>query len=194
MTAENTSWIRSAIPGRIRTRLPAMVGMDDATAQLIIDQVKTIECVSSMQINPRTGSALILWDRDAMSAEDMLETLKGLATLAGIDVTAAAEKNCECSECCCKDALKAVEKNLAVVEKSAGRVWNAALDRVVPLVVPDQKHSRRARRVAQNRLMLASAAACVGVLATGRMAVHAYAGWAFVFFAAVHLYQHRRVL
>ena len=71
---------------------------------------------------------------------------------------------------------------------------DALLEKGARLIAPGQKNAKRAKRVAQNRLMLALLGGSVASLASGTYRVHAALGWSFVGLLALHLYQHRRVL
>ncbi|MDO4936537.1 MAG: hypothetical protein Q4E62_01320 [Sutterellaceae bacterium] len=185
-------YVTSLVNGRARVRHPALVGLDDETVETLKQAAMGVEGVLDVAVNPRVGSLLVIWDPEVATVEDLKGALEfGLAML-GMDEVCedAPEKGCACEKpCACKLTAKSLEMAVAPVAKLA----DVALDQAAKVVAPNVKNVRRARRITQNRLMLAAGTASVASLAF-KMQWHATLGWVFVAFMAAHLYQHRRVL
>ena len=75
----------------------------------------------------------------------------------------------------------------------AKKLGQTALDRAAKMLVPEVKNTKRARRMAQNRIMLGLGSASVASLVFNKTG-HGYLGWGFAAFVLLHLWQHRRVL
>ena len=75
----------------------------------------------------------------------------------------------------------------------AKKLGQTALDRAAKMLVPEVKNTKRARRMAQNRIMLGLGSASVASLVFNKTG-HGYLGWGFDAFVLLHLWQHRRVL
>lgn len=171
--------IRSYLPGRLRARHPSLIGMDDATVAQTCETIASLEGITDVSINPRVGSVVIRWDPNVLSDE----ALAGYLAL--YEASLGAEGESEDPTPAPADSPNA----------PAACAWiDRVLEQGARWIAPGQKNVKRAKRVAQNRLMLALLGASVASLASGTYRVHAALGWSFVGLLAVHLYQHRRVL
>lgn len=79
------------------------------------------------------------------------------------------------------------------VLEPAKKLGRTALDGAAKMLVPEVKNTKRARRMAQNRIMLGLGSASVASLVFNKTG-HGYLGWGFAAFVLLHLWQHRRVL
>ncbi len=185
-------YVTSLVNGRARVRHPALVGLDDETVETLKQAALGVEGVLDVAVNPRVGSLLVIWDPEVATVEDLKAALEfGLAML-GMDEVCEDEPQEACTNektCACKLTTKSLEMAMTPVIKVA----DVALDQAAKVVAPNVRNVRRARRITQNRLMLAAGTASVASLAL-KMQWHAALGWVFVAFMAAHLYQHRRVL
>lgn len=159
-------YVRSFANGRLRIRHPALVGLSADEYKTIETIVLTVEGITSVQLNPSLGSALLLWDPLRLDAE----TLKGHLQNWLVMVDGANE-----------------------VLAPAKKLGQTALDRAAKMLVPEVKNTKRARRMAQNRIMLGLGSASVASLVFNKTG-HGYLGWGFAAFVLLHLWQHRRVL
>lgn len=171
--------IRSFVPGRLRARHPGLLGMDAESLAQTTETILALEGITDVAINPRVGSIKIEWDPNVLSEEDLagyLAMYEAMLNVGGDDQEAASPVQANAADaktCACIDSL---------LEKGAR------------LIAPGQKNAKRAKRMAQNRLMLALLGGSVASLASGSYRVHAVLGWSFVGLLALHLYQHRNVL
>ncbi len=60
--------VKSAIPGRIRFRLPTLIGNDQVCAQLQ-EQYKQLSVIKGAAANPRTGSLLLYYEETAVAPQ-----------------------------------------------------------------------------------------------------------------------------
>lgn len=185
-------YVTSLVNGRARVRHPALVGLDGDTVETLKQAAMGVEGVLDVAVNPRVGSLLVIWDPEVATVEDLKGALEfGLAML-GMDEVCEEESEETCARektCACKLTAKSLEVAMAPVAKLA----DVALDQAAKVVAPNVKNVRRARRITQNRLMLAAGVTSVATLAL-KTQWHAALGWVFAAFMVAHLYQHRRVL
>ena len=117
--------------------------------------------------------------------QELCEALEFLATALGLDVGNGTASTPQAGAQ--TSAVPAWGK-----KDAASRLQETA-DVLVRTLVPDVKNIKRARRMAQNRVMLGLGAACVAALAMNKR-LHGVLGYAFTALALVHSYQHRRVI
>lgn len=202
--------VRSLTPGRARLRHEALRGLATDEVESLVETVRSMDGITDVTINPRVGSLLVTWDTEKIDAQTLLEAAEWFlasreafaSTEPAEDSSAASsapadgastEASCKAS-CGCASALKAggelFERVERVIEPAAGRI----LDGLSPFLAPDVKKGGRARRVTQNRLMLAGFAGSLAALAVRGTAAHVVLGGVFTALLTVHLWQHRRVL
>lgn len=199
MTDNIDQYVTSLVNGRARLRHPALKGQDAETIESLRQAALAIEGVLDVTVNPRVGSLLAVWDPQVVGVEDLKAALTfGLQMLGAEEACeecACESGECETAEtpekkCCCTEKAKAC---VAPAVKAVAKAGNTVLDQAAKVIVPKEANVRRARRLAQNRLMLAAGVSTVASLAF-KTGWHAYLGWAFTLFLAAHLYQHRTVL
>ncbi len=177
--------VRSLVPGRVRIRHPALKGLTSEDEKLLVQTAKSVEGILAVRVNPAVGSLLIVWDEDVLSQQELCEALEFLATALGLDVGNGTASTPQAGAQ--TSAVPAWGK-----KDAASRLQETA-DVLVRRLVPDVKNIKRARRMAQNRVMLGLGAACVAALAMNKR-LHGVLGYAFTALALVHSYQHRRVI
>ena len=189
---ELENYVRSLINGRARIRHPALAGIGGDDIEAIKSLVTAVEGVEGLEINPSVGSALLTWDPEVLTVEALKEhTQTWLAFLAYSADTEDEEKKAAegavqaPAACICGEVRKAAEP--------AVNLARSAMDAAARVIVPDVKNVKRARRMAQNRIMLGLGAASVASLAFNKSS-HGVLGWGFAAFALLHLWQHRTVL
>ena len=204
--------VRSLTPGRARLRHEALRGLAAAEVESLVETVRSMDGITGVTINPRVGSLLVTWDTEKVDAQTLLEAAEwflasreAFASTEAAEASSAAssaladgastEASCKAScGCGCASALKAggelLERVERVIEPAGGRI----LDGLSPFLAPDVKKGGRARRVTQNRLMLAGFAGSLAALAVRGTAAHVVLGGVFTALLTVHLWQHRRVL
>lgn len=183
------TYVRSFANGRMRVRHPALVGLDGEERQAIEAMVMAVNGVTSVSFNPSVGSALLLWDPLRLDVETMKDHLQGWLEMVEAGDDSALEEGTHAPQSegcslatCAKEALEPAKK-----------IGQTALDSVAKAIVPDVKNTKRARRMAQNRIMLGLGSASVASLVFNKTG-HGYLGWGFAAFVLLHLWQHRRVL
>lgn len=202
--------VRSLTPGRARLRHEALRGLAADEVESLVETVRSMDGITGVTINPRVGSLLVTWDTERVDAQTLLEAAEwflasreAFASTEPAEASSAApsapadgastEASCDGS-CGCASALKAgaelFERVERVIEPAGGRI----LDGLSPFLAPDVKKGGRARRVTQNRLMLAGFAGSLAALAVRGTAAHVVLGDIFTALLTVHLWQHRRVL
>ena len=196
MLEEIKKYVRSYVPGRLRLRHSALVGLDSETVKAITSTITSAEGITECTINPAVGSLLLLWDTKKITEE----TLAGyfafwMALLpAGMEETVAEENQnvVDAKHTLAKELYKG---NLLLEDAvTRGKSLSAfALDKLSAVLAPDQKKSARRRRVTQNRLMFLTCVASIGAIALGSKA-HTALGLGFLSLLAVHLKQHKTVL
>ena len=196
MLEEIKKYVRSYVPGRLRLRHSALVGLDSETIKAISSTITSAEGITECTINPAVGSLLLLWDTKKITEE----TLAGyfafwMALLpAGMEETVAEENQnvVDAKHTLAKELYKG---NLLLEDAvTRGKSLSAfALDKLSAVLAPDQKKSARRRRVTQNRLMLLTCLVSLGAIALGSKA-HTTLGLGFLSLLALHLKQHRTVL
>ena len=198
MLEEIKKYVRSYVPGRLRLRHPALVGLDFETVKAITSTITSAEGITACTINPEVGSLLLLWDTKKITEE----TLAGyfafwMALLPeGIDEADAEEKENQNVVDAKHTLAKGLYKGNLLLEDAVTRgksLSTLSLDKLSAVLAPDQKKSARRRRVTQNRLMLLTCAASIGAIALGSKA-HTALGLGFLSLLAVHLKQHKTVL
>ena len=182
--AQFSKAIRSSLPGRLRLRMPLLKGLDDQTADLLTTWLKSRTPGINVIFNPRVGSALITWDpeRDSLDIESLMNEATVYMQMTQASGFAAAKNNA---------FIKKRFKNLMTLSE---QVSNSLLDTLSPFIAPDLKQKARKRRVTQNRLMLGSLAASIGVLIGSQSKSHIIFGIGFLALLSIHLLQHRKVL
>ena len=165
------TFVRSITRGRARIRHAALRGSSPSDVEGLSSMIRSMEGVTSVEINPRVGSALVTWDESKTNAEALLAAAAFF--LPGDEADEAAEPGA-----------------LSIAKDAA----ESALRRVAPFVAPKGVSRGRMLRVTQNRLMLSACAISVATLFVKSPAAHAALGLLFTGFLAVHLYQHRTVL
>lgn len=199
MTDAIDQYVTSLVNGRARLRHPALKGLDAETSESLRQAALAIEGVLDVTVNPRVGSLLAVWDPQVVGVEDLKAALTfGLQMLDSQEACEACA--CEAGEsdadetserkCCCAEKAKSC---VAPAVNAVAKAGNTVLDQAAKVMAPNVANVRRARRLAQNRLMLAAGVSTVASLAF-KTGWHAYLGWAFTLFLAAHLYQHRTVL
>lgn len=187
-------YVTSLVNGRARIRHPALVGLDCETIESLRQAALGVEGVLEVSVNPRVGSLLVIWDPEVATVEDLKGALAfGLEMLGmseACDTKTQEQKSAEDNSCLCR--CLTTEK-LESALKPVTKVTDTVLDQVAKVVAPNVGSVRRARRIAQNRLMLATGIGSVAALAL-KTKWHASLGWVFAAFVLAHLYQHRRVL
>lgn len=190
--------VRSLTPGRARLRHEALRGLAIDEVESLVETVRNMDGITGVTINPRVGSLLVTWDTEKTDARTLLEAAEWfLASREALASTEAAEASCDAAcetSCGCFSALKAGAEMLDRVEHLIEPAGGRILDGLSPFLAPDVKKGGRARRVAQNRLMLAGFAGSLAALAVRGTAAHVVLGSVFTALLAVHLWQHRRVL
>ncbi len=58
--------VRSRVPGRLRLRHPVVRMLGEDVLEEVRGLVLGIEGVESVEVNPVTGSVLVLWDEDVL--------------------------------------------------------------------------------------------------------------------------------
>ena len=143
-------YVRSFANGRLRIRHPALVGLSADEYKTIETMVLTVEGITSVQLNPSLGSALLLWDPLRLDAE----TLKGHLQNWLVMVDGANEVADEASDPAQKPERCSLEECANEVLAPAKKLGQTALDRAAKMLVPEVKNTKRARRMAQNRICL----------------------------------------
>lgn len=187
--------VRSLTPGRARLRHEALRGLATDEVESLVETVRSMDGITDVTINPRVGSLLVTWDTEKTDARTLLEAAEWF--LASREALASTEASCDAaceSSCGCVSALKAGAEMLDRVEHMIEPAGGRILDGLSPFLAPDVKKGGRARRVTQNRLMLAGFAGSLAALAVRGAAAHVVLGSVFTALLAVHLWQHRRVL
>lgn len=187
--------VRSLTPGRARLRHEALRGLAADEAESLVETVRSMDGITDVTINPRVGSLLVTWDTEKTDARTLLEAAEWF--LASREALASTEASCDAayeSSCGCVSALKAGAEMLDRVEHMIEPAGGRILDGLSPFLAPDVKKGGFARRVTQNRLMLAGFAGSLAALAVRGAAAHVVLGSVFTALLAVHLWQHRRVL
>ena len=189
--AQFSKAIRSSLPGRLRLRMPLLKGLDDQTADLLTTWLKSRTPGINVIFNPRVGSALITWDpeRDSLDIESLMNEATVYMQMTQASGFAAAKNN---ENVPINNAfIKKRFKNLMTLSE---QVSSSLLDTLSPFIAPDLKQKARKRRVTQNRLMLGSLAASIGVLIGSQSRSHIIFGIGFLALLSIHLLQHRKVL
>lgn len=213
--------VRSFCPGRLRLRLPLLRGASDEFVGMIRDALTAKEGVTGVDVNPRVGSLLLTWNPAVLTLEPqaLAEEAAGMLEMARMmgyfdekdescegktcsceSECAEGEEACRCADkkacaCCSKDLMDTAKVALDRAQAGFERVADAPLQALARVIAPDVTKGARAKRVAQNRLMLGLLAVSIAVLATGRAkGAHTGFGAGFLGLLAVHLLQHRRVL
>ena len=181
---ELKEFIRSLVPGRVRIRHRALKALTSDDENLLVQTLKAIEGILAVRVNSAVGSLLIVWDEDILSERDLREALAFPAAALGIDVSDGKEP-----------LLQALPQTGAAAVSQAGiaQTLMGSTDALAMALAPGVKNIKRARRMAQNRVMLGLGAACVAALAMNKR-LHGVLGYAFTVLALVHSYQHRRVI
>lgn len=206
--------VRSLTPGRARLRHEALRGLAADEVESLVETVRSMDGITGVTINPRVGSLLVTWDTERVDAQTLLEAAEWFlasreafastepaeassaapsAPADGASTEASCDAACE-SSCGCVSALKAGAEMLDRVEHMIEPAGGRILDGLSPFLAPDVKKGGRARRVTQNRLMLAGFAGSLAALAVRGTAAHVVLGGIFTALLTVHLWQHRRVL
>lgn len=164
MTESLDKYIRSAIPGRVRVRHPAI--KDEETAASLRTFLQGLPGVRTIEINPRVGSLLLMWDPQKLSLED-LKALAQAALPAGQPEPAKASPSPQ------SPRLPAAMTGLSPFRPS--RAVNRAVNRV---------------------LTGSYALLMLGLVPGFRrnLALHVLAGTAFSAFLAWHMVRYRRTL
>ena len=213
--------VRSFCPGRLRLRLPLLRGASDEFVGMIRDALTAKEGVTGVDVNPRVGSLLLTWDPAVLTLEPqaLAEEAAGMLEMARMmgyfdekdesceekccaceSECAEGEEACRCADkkacaCGCQEFVDTAKVALDRAQAGFERVADAPLQALARVIAPDVTKGARAKRVAQNRLMLGLLAVSIAVLATGRAkGAHTGFGAGFLGLLAVHLLQHRRVL
>ncbi len=197
MLEEIKKYVRSYVPGRLRLRHEALIGLDSETIQAITSTITSAEGIVACSINREVGSLLLLWDTKKITEE----TLAGyfafwMALLPeGVGEAHSQKENQNVVDAKHTLAKGLYEGNLLLESavKRGTSVSAFGLDKLSAVLAPDQKKSARRRRVTQNRLMLLTCAASIGAIALGSK-THTVLGLGFLSLLAVHLKQHRTVL
>ena len=179
--------VRSMVPGRVRFRHPILKTLSEEDLKMAHDWITSIEGVFAFEVNPRVGSALILWDSEKLSEEEFLDQLENLITTAvgmmgeGKDLT--------------------VETTpLTTVCHVASKAQQTAAKGLGNLAVfiaggPNEEHSvQRVERMALNRTMLVALILSMGGIVTRNYAWHVAGGVTFLAFLGLHLINNRRLL
>lgn len=214
------SGVRSFVPGRLRLRLPLLRNASDDVVAMIRDVLAAKEGVLDVEVNPRVGSLLLTWDPAVLTLEatPLAEEAAGMLNMARMmgyfdgmvqagsvqESSAATEAKTETEHerpakpACGVDPERlcgAIREGLDRATHTFERTADVPLTQLARVLAPDVKKGARARRVAQNRLMLGLLGASLAVLASGRgTAAHTGFGAGFLALLTVHLLQHRRVL
>ena len=178
-------YVRSFANGRLRIRHPALVGLSADEYKTIETMVLTVEGITSVQLNPSLGSALLLWDPLRLDAETLKGHLQNWLVMVGGENEVADEA----SDPAQKPERCSLEECANEVLAPAKKLGQTALDRAAKMLVPEVKDTKRA----QNRIMLGLGSASVASLVFNKTG-HGYLGWGFAAFVLLHLWQHRRVL
>lgn len=180
---ELQTYVRSFIRGRVRIRHEALAGIGQEEIKFIESVVLAVEGVQKVSVNPTVGSALLVWDPEVLSIEQLKEHLAcWLAMLGCNEMQAHTAENNDQSQSCATEVLNLVQSVACLL-----------LDEAAKVLAPGVKNVKRARRLTQNRIMLGFASASVASLAFNKGS-HGVFGWGFAAFALLHLWQHRRVL
>ncbi len=168
--------IRSALPGRLRLRLPGLNALEPELLDFVKSHIEAQHDCVCCTINPRTGSVLITYDPAQYH-------LDAQALLAHAQAFLAPSADSQAMP-----AVQAYEKLPSIAQ--AGYT---ILDTLSPYISPNIKSPGRQRRTTQNRLMLATLVASIVTLANSSK-WHTVLGVGFLAFLALHLQQHKRVL
>lgn len=128
-------YVRSFANGRLRIRHPALVGLSADEYKTIETMVLTVEGITSVQLNPSLGSALLLWDPLRLDAE----TLKGHLQNWLVMVDGANEVADEASDPAQKPERCSLEECANEVLAPAKKLGQTALDRAAKMLVPEVK-------------------------------------------------------
>lgn len=183
--------IRSSLPGRLRLRLPMLKGADPETTKFVSDWLKSHASSIEVIVNPRVGSALITWDpaHESLDIESLLnEAVDYLQTAQALGLIAHQELESQPLK------VTSFKKWKNILSSQGEQMGNRLLDALSPWLAADVKQNARKRRVTQNRVMLASLLASIGMLATSSSKSHVIFGIGFIALLSVHLLQHRKVL
>lgn len=180
--------VRSFCPGRLRLRHEVLRGVDPET----IDFVRQCLCLEyqalDVEINPRVGSMLLVWDPVAVKlnfeslaqqAAGMLETARSMGWL--VEKQGRLLKKCD-------------EKTLKCLTEGLSQATDVSLGLLARVIAPDVNKGGRAKRVAQNRLMLGALMLSIVSLFGAGARAHMILGTAFTALLGIHLWQHRKVL
>lgn len=189
LTAENVMQaVRSFYPGRLRLRHAALQGLDAETIEFVRQWLCSERPSLELEINPRVGSMLLQWDPAVLNLDldELAQQAAGMLITASSMGMIGEKQNGTSAK---RDRLE--PERLAEGLTQAGE---AGLDMLAKIIAPDVSKGGRAKRVAQNRLMLGVLGISVASLAGGGSRAHVYFGTAFMILLGVHLWQHRRVL
>lgn len=198
-------FVRSICHGRARIRHASLRGLSPEEVESLTTMIAGFDGITSVKLNPRVGSLLVIWDETKTNAESLLAAAQFFlpdepAAEEAAEVfegaqdqdaqPEAAKTPCCAGACLAEHPAKLVREAGSLVKSGAHR----ALDLLAPVVAPDVKAGGRTRRVTQNRLMAAGYALSLAGLAFRGAKAHLLFGALFTVLLGVHLYQHRRVL
>ena len=166
-----TPFIRSYVPGRLRLRCGALVGLDEATLGALTSTVKSAPGICDCVINPKVGSLLLTWDAKKLTEKDLLGYLQFWAAFLPEDALV-----CEAKRGTAKEPVAYSDKILQGLED---------------LFFCKGSSFKRSRQL-ENRITAVFGVATLASLIKGA-SLHAQVGTAFTLMLAWHLWKRRRV-
>lgn len=195
MNSDLLQYVRSYVKGRIRIRHPQLKGLTADEIESLVAAATLVEGVKSLEVNPRVGSLLLYWDDSVVSLETLLQMAQwwlptAMPADASTDESATATPTCACTTSLTKKARSLCVDGVAY----ATRASQCVTQRLTRWIAFDVTKGNRAKRVTQNRVMLATYVAMLAALAFRATKVHVALGIVYTGMLGVHLYQHRKVL
>ncbi len=194
--AELKDAVRSLLPGRLRLRHPMLREMTADDLASLRDLLMGIDGMLEVTLNPKVGSALLLWDTNVLPEETLLETLSFYAEMfLSSDEAPITSVNADAEQTksdLCQQMTKALGQGLTSIESTVVSGFTSAAKTFTPKMA--EKNGRRAARVLQNRTMLGLFVGSVATLAIKQTGWHIGLGAAFMALLFIHLQQHKRVL
>ena len=178
--------VRSRVPGRLRLRHPVVRMLGEDVLEEVRGLVLGIDGVESVEVNPVTGSVLVLWDEDVLSGDELLTTLDVYVAMALFDLEVSARL-----EASADPTVAAAVRRFAdrLLRKGSRVVGHAA-----HLVAGSDAGAgeKTVLRRAGNRVMLGAVLATLLSLVVKGRGLHAAAGLLFTALLLPHLVDHRK--
>ena len=179
--------VRSRVPGRLRLRHPVVRMLGEDVLEEVRGLVLGIDGVESVEVNPVTGSVLVLWDEDVLPGDELLTTLDVYVAMALFDPEVSARL-----EASADPSVAAAVRRFAdrLLRKGSRVVGHAA--HLVAGTDAGAAGEKTVLRRAGNRVMLGAVLATLLSLAVKGRGLHTAAGLLFTVLLLPHLVDHRK--